>query len=1314
MLEKLAGLPTQIRDLERRLKELDTKKIKPTVIKELTDTIKNLKELLKEKMDKKEQRKKDKANAVPHEIKKEVSVEAATPGSMGATAPNANVPKQVGQPESTAITQDNNKMSCPLCGGMSFNEQSAYQQHMQFTHASNTMPTTPGQKLDKTVAAVEPGVEKEAGPKCAICAVDFKSFPEYEAHKKEMHPAQKEYTPMDRGQKREVVKNVEDRLGPAIISEQEGSAEPMFKLDDEVKPIRGSESIGRVMRWDGKLNDLVYVIWSSGPLAERDAFGGYYAHDLELVKKEPVAPAPVEAAIEPPCPCKEDVAVYCPKCKNDKTSDLKSNYMEMLKDLKEEREAHYNQGNHAWVARLDKRISDLGKSIEERFNKASEKEAAGGPRLIRQINKAVSGHGYEATEYDLANGRFKQYVPVKINETQVRMTDPTKTQFEAKYDGSDWKMLTPEDFNEWLAEWKTTNETNRQKEGSAQNAEHLTVMDHTPAPAVSSVNDGGESKDEFQDEWAMPVTGSIKLAVFDTQFDVTPINNQDKLAGYDISQDGKKLFNISSKDSQPMSKKQLQFCAQIELSRGMKQAKLTAKIAFLEEGSRIYVVAEDKIRKRIKFASLAHGVRGWCPTSKVAFLIKEGQMMRHKDHIDNTFGHNSKEILVDCPNGSGNMLWLPIGELLSINPPPATPESLNDLESVKEKGFSEVVRPQPGDHMQCSGCGKSFKNYDELKVHDKVCLKASAEEEEDDMCPKCDKGVMGNARDAQNRWSNTCNKCGYSRVMKQAVKECPDCKGTFVGNENETCPTCERFAVSKEALKQQLPSLIMNQRRDSNASLNKVASVVHREDGWRVLSEKGKNLGGPYDSKHEAVQRLREVEYFKNASLRPFSKKAEVLSDPYGSLTTHITEMRGRMDAVQEKIQSVPAIKTAGEQDTSELDLPGLFADLTQGIELLETKLGEKSKHHDEIEELENKLWTLEESLGLTPEISEEERAEPEHKEVVAKAALKSTAVNNNRKYSLTNESKTVDGVVVYRIKLHQTGQLGGFIQSENNLSQSGNAVVYDDAVVYGNAVVSGNAFVYNDAVVSGNARVYGYVVVYGNAVVSGDVAVYGSAKVHDSAQVFGNARVFDNAQVFGNAAVYDDAVVSGNAIVYGDAQVSGDTIVSGNTTIIDNTQPEAPVNQKDLSKEATSVEFLDSEGAPSQLPSLKKWLNDHFKSPEQMEQQLEALALEWAAQNGFRMDHDGDTLRFVKKSLNVSPDFKPKISSKIRGADQVTDDTILNQPAQAIKNIQPTDYDNLAVPVVAPTSPLPPGQKWVFDTQFNKYVAMPDPQSNA
>ncbi len=39
--------------------------------------------------------------------------------------------------------------------------------------------------------------------------------------------------------------------------------------------------------------------------------------------------------------------------------------------------------------------------------------------------------------------------------------------------------------------------------------------------------------------------------------------------------------------------------------------------------------------------------------------------------------------------------------------------------------------------------------------------------------------------------------------------------------------------------------------------------IVRRKKGWYVVSESGRNLGGPYATKKEAQKRLAQVEYFK-------------------------------------------------------------------------------------------------------------------------------------------------------------------------------------------------------------------------------------------------------------------------------------------------------------------------------------------------------------------------------------------------------------------------------------------------------------------
>jgi predicted acyltransferase (DUF342 family) len=148
-----------------------------------------------------------------------------------------------------------------------------------------------------------------------------------------------------------------------------------------------------------------------------------------------------------------------------------------------------------------------------------------------------------------------------------------------------------------------------------------------------------------------------------------------------------------------------------------------------------------------------------------------------------------------------------------------------------------------------------------------------------------------------------------------------------------------------------------------------------------------------------------------------------------------------------------------------------------------------------------------------------------------------------------------------------KVGHLGGYIESEDNLSQFGDcwvdneAMVYENAQVYGDAVVCiraevyGEAYVYgksrinNFAQVCGNAKVYGKAditmggVVYGNARVYGDATVY-NARVYDKAEVFGKAYVADKARVFGKAKVYEDARARG-CVLGGDVEVCGDVVIS-------------------------------------------------------------------------------------------------------------------------------------------------------------------------
>ena len=138
------------------------------------------------------------------------------------------------------------------------------------------------------------------------------------------------------------------------------------------------------------------------------------------------------------------------------------------------------------------------------------------------------------------------------------------------------------------------------------------------------------------------------------------------------------------------------------------------------------------------------------------------------------------------------------------------------------------------------------------------------------------------------------------------------------------------------------------------------------------------------------------------------------------------------------------------------------------------------------------------------------------------------------KKYKLTDETINVNGKTLYRIKSLKDfgnvkkGDKGGFVEKEENLSQSGDCWVYDNAKVYNNAKV----FDYAD--------IYGNAEVFGNTIVSGNARVYGNAKVYHYAMVYDDAEVCDNAIISGNAEVYHNAAVYGNARVFGNAEICG------------------------------------------------------------------------------------------------------------------------------------------------------------------------------
>jgi hypothetical protein len=154
------------------------------------------------------------------------------------------------------------------------------------------------------------------------------------------------------------------------------------------------------------------------------------------------------------------------------------------------------------------------------------------------------------------------------------------------------------------------------------------------------------------------------------------------------------------------------------------------------------------------------------------------------------------------------------------------------------------------------------------------------------------------------------------------------------------------------------------------------------------------------------------------------------------------------------------------------------------------------------------------------------------------------------QKYELvTTDTRMVRGATLNRIRRKSDGLLGGYVETEANLSQSGTCWLHGQSTALGNAsTAQGNARV------SENAQVRGEV--YGDAIVSGNATVQGS--VFDQASVSGNAKLAGRA--YGHAIIRGDAQVNGEAFgsaivegaarvngrVYGTAHLSGNEVVNG------------------------------------------------------------------------------------------------------------------------------------------------------------------------
>ena len=125
------------------------------------------------------------------------------------------------------------------------------------------------------------------------------------------------------------------------------------------------------------------------------------------------------------------------------------------------------------------------------------------------------------------------------------------------------------------------------------------------------------------------------------------------------------------------------------------------------------------------------------------------------------------------------------------------------------------------------------------------------------------------------------------------------------------------------------------------------------------------------------------------------------------------------------------------------------------------------------------------------------------------------------------------------REDVHQ-GDLGGFVESERNLSQEGSCWIFHEAIAAEDAVVAGDAQIRELAVIRGSSMVSGSAVIRHRSIVE-DNAIVTAGIVEADSRIAGNAKVIESpwtqaAPYISNGLVYGN--ISGNVRLCQGAQV--------------------------------------------------------------------------------------------------------------------------------------------------------------------------------
>lgn len=163
------------------------------------------------------------------------------------------------------------------------------------------------------------------------------------------------------------------------------------------------------------------------------------------------------------------------------------------------------------------------------------------------------------------------------------------------------------------------------------------------------------------------------------------------------------------------------------------------------------------------------------------------------------------------------------------------------------------------------------------------------------------------------------------------------------------------------------------------------------------------------------------------------------------------------------------------------------------------------------------------------------------------------------KKYEFTGEVSEIGCTEIYRIKALKDfgnvkkGDLGGWIEKEENLSQRGSSWVYPNSIVIGHAEILGNAKVKGYSIIEGHTTIYGNAYIKDTKINSNSAYIYNNAKVINS-KIYGEVQIYNNAKIekalIYNAEIYNNAILQNGVVVDGNPRIAGNSRIIGNVKI--------------------------------------------------------------------------------------------------------------------------------------------------------------------